>query len=129
MVADRVGDRRLGRLDAGGGDWLGGRGGAAGRAPTGAGGAAFALLGAGMAAPHALLAAFPKLLAKLPAPGLWMERLKQAMGFVLLAVAAWLITVLGFIGTVYGISSAIAGFPELFQTGTENLEDSLGPIT
>lgn len=52
---------------------------------------AFLLMGAGMAAPHALLAAFPSLVAKLPRPGRWMELLKQGMGFAVLAVAAWLI--------------------------------------
>jgi biopolymer transport protein ExbB/TolQ len=42
---------------------------------------------------------------------------------------AWLIPVLGFIGTVLGISLAIAGFPELFQKGSESIGDQLGPIT
>ncbi len=52
---------------------------------------AFLLMGAGMAAPHALLAAFPSLASKLPRPGRWMELLKHGMGFAVLAVAAWLI--------------------------------------
>jgi len=52
---------------------------------------AILIVGVGMALPHALLATFPSLLKKLPKPGRWMELLKQAMGFAVLAVAAWLI--------------------------------------
>ncbi len=51
---------------------------------------AMVLVGAGMAAPHALLAAFPKLVDYLPRPGRWMELLKQGMGFAVLGVAVWL---------------------------------------
>ena len=49
------------------------------------------VIGAGMAAPYAILTAFPKLVSWLPKPGRWMEILKQSMGFVLLIVAIWLI--------------------------------------
>jgi thiol:disulfide interchange protein DsbD len=56
-----------------------------------AGTAAIVLMGVGMAAPHALLGAFPKLVDRLPRPGRWMELLKQSMGFVLLPVAVWLL--------------------------------------
>lgn len=49
------------------------------------------LIGVGMAAPHAVLTAFPSLVGKLPRPGRWMEHLKQSMGFVMLLVAVWLI--------------------------------------
>ena len=52
--------------------------------------AAMILVGVGMAAPHALLAAFPKLVDYLPRPGRWMELLKQGMGFAVLGVAVWL---------------------------------------
>ncbi|MGB2823716.1 MAG: cytochrome c biogenesis protein CcdA, partial [Phycisphaerae bacterium] len=48
-------------------------------------------IGLGMAAPHAVLVAFPRLLDKLPRPGRWMEIMKQSMGFLLLPVAIWLI--------------------------------------
>ena len=48
-------------------------------------------IGIGMAAPHAVLVAFPKLLNKLPKPGPWMELLRQGMGLLLLPVAIWLI--------------------------------------
>ncbi|HHH76635.1 MAG TPA: DUF255 domain-containing protein [Phycisphaerae bacterium] len=52
----------------------------------------FVLLGIGMAAPHAVLAAFPDLLKLLPKPGVWMEWFKQSMGFAVLAVAAYLLS-------------------------------------
>lgn len=42
---------------------------------------------------------------------------------------AWLIPVLGFIGTVLGISLAISGFPQLFQSASQDIGDQLGPIT
>ncbi len=51
-------------------------------------------VGVGMAAPHAMLAAFPKLVSKLPKPGRWMELFKQSMGFALLPVSIWLISTL-----------------------------------
>lgn len=49
-------------------------------------------IGVGMAAPHAVLTAFPKLVNKLPRPGKWTETFKQSMGFGLLLVAVWLIS-------------------------------------
>jgi len=55
---------------------------------------AILLVGVGMAAPHAILCAFPGLLEKLPRPGRWMELFKQAMGFLLLCVVIWLISTL-----------------------------------
>lgn len=45
------------------------------------------VMGAGMAAPYAVLISLPKLMNKLPKPGEWMERVKQAMGFILLIIA------------------------------------------
>ncbi|MFW6146593.1 MAG: cytochrome c biogenesis protein CcdA [Planctomycetota bacterium] len=66
--------------------------------PAWAAGVIFLLLGLGMAAPHALLAAFPELLKKLPAPGPWMVRLKQAMGLLLLLAAVYLLSSLGDVG-------------------------------
>ncbi|MFA6133583.1 MAG: cytochrome c biogenesis protein CcdA [Phycisphaerae bacterium] len=62
--------------------------------PLWLGSLAIMLIGVGMAAPHALLTAFPSLLAHLPRPGRWMELLKQSMGFVLLLVAVWLLSTL-----------------------------------
>jgi len=58
--------------------------------PVGA--AAFVVMGVGMAAPHVLLAAFPRLLNRLPKPGRWMERFKQTMGFLLLPAVLYLLS-------------------------------------
>lgn len=55
----------------------------------------FVFLGLGMALPYVLLAVFPSWQRKLPAPGPWMERLKQFLAFPLYATVAWLIWVLG----------------------------------
>lgn len=52
--------------------------------------AIFGSLGAGMALPFLVLSYFPKLLAFLPRPGAWMERLKEFLAFPLLASAVWL---------------------------------------
>jgi thiol:disulfide interchange protein DsbD len=54
----------------------------------------FAALGLGMAAPYLLLTLFPRLLARLPRPGLWMERFKQVMAFPMFATCVWLLWVL-----------------------------------
>lgn len=54
----------------------------------------FAMLGVGMAAPYLLLTLFPKLLAKLPRPGRWMELFKQFMAFPMFATCVWLLWVL-----------------------------------
>ncbi|MBS3733468.1 MAG: thioredoxin family protein [Phycisphaerae bacterium] len=64
---------------------------------------AILLMGLGMAAPHALLTAFPKLVDKLPKPGRWMELLKQTMGFVLLPLALWLLWTLRAVPRGYGL--------------------------
>lgn len=47
----------------------------------------FLLMGIGMALPYAVLISFPALLKKIPKPGDWMERIKIAMGFVLIVIA------------------------------------------
>jgi thiol:disulfide interchange protein DsbD len=55
----------------------------------------FGGLGAGMALPYVLLTMRPALLERLPRPGRWMETLRQALAFPMLAVAVWLLWVLG----------------------------------
>lgn len=54
----------------------------------------FAALGLGTAAPFAVLASWPSLLAFLPRPGAWMERLKHALSIPMFLTAAWLLWVL-----------------------------------
>jgi thiol:disulfide interchange protein len=55
----------------------------------------FVAVAAGMSAPYFLLSAQPAWLHFLPKPGPWMERVKQFMGFLLLATLLFLIYVLG----------------------------------
>jgi thiol:disulfide interchange protein DsbD len=57
--------------------------------------AIFLSMAAGMALPYFLLTWRPAWMRFLPKPGVWMERFKQLMGFVLLAVAVWLLGVFG----------------------------------
>jgi thiol:disulfide interchange protein len=51
----------------------------------------FTVIGIGMAAPYVLLTAFPGLMNKIPKAGNWMIRLKEGLGFVMLAVAVYLV--------------------------------------
>jgi thiol:disulfide interchange protein len=55
----------------------------------------FVAVAAGMSAPYFLLSAQPAWLRFLPKPGPWMERVKQFMGFLLLATLLFLLYVLG----------------------------------
>ncbi|MFM8231336.1 MAG: protein-disulfide reductase DsbD family protein, partial [Chthoniobacterales bacterium] len=57
--------------------------------------AMFAAVAAGMALPYVLLSAQPGWMKFLPKPGAWMERLKQFMGFPLIATLLWLLYVIG----------------------------------
>ncbi len=52
----------------------------------------FTLIGLGLALPFLLLSFFPALQHLLPKPGPWMEKFKVAMGFPMLATAAWLLS-------------------------------------
>jgi thiol:disulfide interchange protein len=55
----------------------------------------FIAIAAGMASPYFLLSAQPAWLRLLPKPGPWMVRVKQVMGFLLLATLVFLLAVLG----------------------------------
>ena len=55
----------------------------------------FLAIAAGMAVPYVLLSAQPAWLKFLPKPGAWMERVKQLMGFLLMATLLFLLYVLG----------------------------------
>ena len=70
--------------------------------------AIFLTIAAGMSLPYLVLTSNPTLLRFLPKPGLWMERLKQLMGFIMLAVAIWLLGVLGNARGLDAISGACA---------------------
>ena len=71
--------------------------------------AIFIALGLGLAAPFVVLTITPGLARLLPKPGVWMERLKQALAFPLYATVAWLIWVLAQLtGTVALLPALIA---------------------
>ncbi|MEO6053077.1 MAG: protein-disulfide reductase DsbD domain-containing protein, partial [Chthoniobacterales bacterium] len=57
--------------------------------------AMFAAVAFGMAFPYFFLSANPGWMKFLPKPGLWMERVKQFMGFPLLATLLWLLFIIG----------------------------------
>lgn len=69
----------------------------------------FAALGAGMAAPYVLLSYSPGLLAKLPAPGAWMNTFRQVLAFPMFGSAIWLLWVLGIQTGVTGMMQALVG--------------------
>jgi thiol:disulfide interchange protein len=50
----------------------------------------FGSIAAGMSAPYAILAVKPGWLRYLPKPGIWMVRVKQALGVLLLGTVCWL---------------------------------------
>ena len=70
----------------------------------------FFFIGLGMASPHILLAFNPGFYKFLPAPGVWMDRFKQIMAFLLLATVIWLLWVLGRQVGVDGISAMLCFF-------------------
>ena len=63
----------------------------------------FVAIAAGMSFPYLLLSAQPAWLRLLPKPGPWMERVKQLMGFFLLATLLFLLWVIGAERGVEGI--------------------------
>ena len=69
----------------------------------------FAALGFGMALPVLLLSYSPKLLAKIPRPGPWMDQLKQLLAFPLYATAVWLSWVVGNQTGVNGMALLMLG--------------------
>jgi thiol:disulfide interchange protein len=70
--------------------------------------AMFGSVALGMSAPYFFLSARPGWMKLLPKPGAWMERVKQFMGFPLLATLLWLLYILGNqrgLGAVIGTSA------------------------
>lgn len=68
----------------------------------------FTALGAGMAAPYVALSLAPGLVERLPRAGRWMETLKQALAFPLLATVVWLAWVFGLQTGVDGLTGLLA---------------------
>lgn len=54
----------------------------------------YTIVGLGLALPYMLLSLFPAALRWLPKPGNWMVRMKEFMGFLLLLVQVWILSVL-----------------------------------
>ena len=69
----------------------------------------FAMMGVGLALPFLLLGIFPAVAHRLPRPGMWMVRLRQAMAFPMYATAAWLLWVLAQQAGEAGLRMALAG--------------------
>jgi thiol:disulfide interchange protein/DsbC/DsbD-like thiol-disulfide interchange protein len=69
----------------------------------------FLALGFGLALPFLILTWVPQLADRLPRPGLWMERVKQALAFPLYATVAWLIWVLSQQVGQQGLLAAMLG--------------------
>ncbi len=67
--------------------------------------AIFLAIAAGMSLPYFLLTWKPAWMKYLPKPGVWMERVKQFMGFIMLAVVVWL---LGVVGESRGVDALIS---------------------
>lgn len=69
----------------------------------------FLALGLGLALPYMLVSAWPALHRVLPKPGLWMERLKQALAFPMYGAAVWLVWVLAQQAGVNAVPLALGG--------------------
>ena len=69
----------------------------------------FLALGFGLALPFLILTWVPQLADRLPRPGLWMERVKQALAFPLYVTVAWLIWVLSQQVGQQGLLAAMLG--------------------
>jgi len=74
----------------------------------------FGVMGLGLASPFLFLSVFPKLVAYLPKPGVWMESVKQFMGFLLMAAVVFLALVAGRLG---GVDAVIALLIALLVVG------------
>lgn len=68
----------------------------------------FTSIATGMALPYLALAVQPGWVKFLPRPGAWMERVKQFMGFPLLAALIWLLFIIGGQRGVDGVTWALA---------------------
>jgi thiol:disulfide interchange protein DsbD len=69
----------------------------------------FTSLGLGLALPVAALSAFPGLIERVPKSGLWTTRLRQALGFPMMATVAWLGYVLSSLGGAGALLALIEG--------------------
>jgi thiol:disulfide interchange protein/DsbC/DsbD-like thiol-disulfide interchange protein len=70
--------------------------------------AVFLSLGIGFAAPFVLIGISPTLTRLLPKPGLWMQRLREALAFAMYGTAAWLVWVLAQQSGANAVAAALA---------------------
>ncbi len=68
----------------------------------------FMAIGAGLAAPYALVTAIPAWSRIIPRPGPWMVKLRAGLGFLLLGSAVWLVWVLGRSAGLDAVTSLLA---------------------
>jgi len=69
----------------------------------------FTSLGLGMAAPYLVLSTSPRLLRLVPRPGPWMERLREVMGFVMMATVVAVVWLFGRHTGPNGMAVLLAG--------------------
>jgi len=69
----------------------------------------FLTMGLGLATPYMMLAEVPGLVRVLPAPGRWMEVLRQVLAFPMYAAAAWLVWVISQEAGPAGVLATLAG--------------------
>ena len=70
--------------------------------------AVFAAIGAGLATPFVVVSFVPSAGSRLPRAGPWMLRLREALGFGLLATVAWLLWIGGRTAGVEGLTALLA---------------------
>ncbi len=66
----------------------------------------FFTIGLGMSLPYLVLTAKPECMRFMPKPGVWMEKFKESLGFILLVTVAWLLSVLGSELGIEGVTNA-----------------------
>lgn len=70
--------------------------------------AIFFVIALGMSFPYFVLALRPQWMKFLPKPGVWMEKFKEAMGFLMLATVVWLVSVLSGLVSADAVVAAIS---------------------
>lgn len=69
----------------------------------------FTAIGLGMSLPYLLLTAYPRLIAWIPRPGMWMVHFKQFMGFLMIGTVLWLVWIFGFQTSTVGVVALLTG--------------------
>jgi suppressor for copper-sensitivity B len=85
----------------------------------------FLSVGLGMAFPYLLVGVFPRLIAFLPKPGVWMETFKQIMGFVLMGTVVFILTFIPAALVVPTVAMMIGLWAALWWVGRVPVWDDL----